>query len=63
MEIHMSLPGWMKIGEKSVGELLLIWGLPLLFVLGAAFAVWGTFADGGDGLRNLNSFNQRGLSR
>ncbi len=41
----MQLPDWMKIGEKGTFETLIIWGLPLLVVLGLAFAVWGSVAD------------------
>jgi hypothetical protein len=41
----MTLPGWMKIGDKGVIETLLIWGLPLLLLLGLAFAIWGSVTD------------------
>lgn len=37
----MELPGWMKIGDKSPLETLLIWGIPVLLVLGLVFAAWG----------------------
>lgn len=37
----MELPNWMKIGDKNPFETLLIWGMPVLLVLGLAFAAWG----------------------
>lgn len=37
----MEMPNWLKIGEKSVVETLLIWGIPVLLVLGLVIAAWG----------------------
>jgi hypothetical protein len=38
----MELPSWMKIGEKSTLESLLIWGIPLLLTIGLIFAAYGS---------------------
>jgi len=38
----MQLPAWMKIGDKGTLETLAIWGLPILLILGLAFAAWGS---------------------
>ncbi len=38
----MELPNWMKIGDKGTTETLLIWGIPVLVLLGLIFAAWGS---------------------
>jgi hypothetical protein len=52
----MNLPDWMKIGDKGPIETLLIWGLPVLFVLGLAFAIWGSIA-GNPSSQNPSEFD------
>ena len=41
----MELPNWMKIGDKSPLETLLIWGIPVLIILSLIFATIGSVTD------------------
>lgn len=44
-EIEMQLPSWMRIGDKGTVEVLVLWGIPLMILIGLALAIWGSVTD------------------